>query len=218
LRTVLLAIGRMIAWLNAISSFLSLLSTVCFFIGSLGGSDEVDIVEKANWFSVENSQFQLYSNFRKYIMVDPEGQYSDMYYDDDACTVAYCVPCADFGMALFPLITVATAASFYTFGATFIGAHYPSTLLSMRGFVASSMATLLALFGWGFFMNKCYLQFYDLYKEDLSYGPGSVASLVGYLAMFAVVLMQLTGLLLGRDEKAREKVFVEPDPEPEDDA
>lgn len=210
----------MIVLLNSFSCFLSLFATVMFFVGSLGGSYEPTLVRKASWFYLESSNHTVHANIWKVIEV--KGASGDntvaLFYADDACVADYCEPCALYGLVLFSPLVFGTVAAFVVFGITFINSHYPSLTLSWRGTGASCLSLITVLIGWGAFMNNCYLVFKDSFTEDIEYGPGAVTTLVGCLAMFLVVVMQIRSLLLVRAQVADDlaKVFVEPDPDPEE--
>lgn len=208
----------MIELINGFSAFFSILCAIFFGMGALGYSDDNDMVKRDSWFHVESSSLTVYANLLKMIFIASDGTVEGMYYDDDMCLFDFCDYCKLYGTVVMPLMVLSTITAFALFVTTFIGAHYPTVALSWRGIFLSSLSTISALLGWGFFMNKCYLEFHKVFKEGSGYGPGSVLPLLGYLIMFGVTVMQIIATVLGTRAEARRKamVFVEPDAEEED--
>jgi hypothetical protein len=123
-------------------------------------------------------------------------------YDSDSCTADYCDACEQDGLAAFGLLIIALFFSaFVVLLSTSLLFTFNASRQIANVFVsfAAGCTSLIAI---GFFMGDCLNLIDDASTGDLSWGPGSILTIIAMGLMWAIVMMQIVASAVGSNVTA----------------
>lgn len=194
----------MIVNLNLVSAALCCIAFLFFLIGCIGFSSDEGTAKDVAWIHYKHeSDNQLWFALRILTFRMDFGVFGvatgSVKYDHQDCNFNFCDECSTAGQSAFGLLIVALLATMVTgiLSSGIVGAF--SYVLQLANVVIAGIAVLASIIGVSVFMNDCYNKIQDDINEDkdLTWGPGSVLSLIGMLFMMAVVVLQIVATLTG---------------------
>lgn len=186
--------------LNALSLALSVISLTFFLVACIGYSDNEDTLQNVSWAVYDENGVQQWFGLRSYAMkaniygtsVDGTADYSD-------CGGNTCDSCDQDGKSSFGLMIIALvfATVCAALSGTMIGAA--SSTMQIANVIMAFIAFGASLVSVGVFMGGCYTDLKDNYSDGdkLTWGPGSILSIIGMLIMFMVTVFQIAAVAIG---------------------
>jgi hypothetical protein len=200
--------------LNGVSAALASVSFIFYIVGCVGYSSNRDGIKSTNWinYSVGNTDDyfnpEIYIGLRKVLLTfnsnynqiisfkscadGDDDDYDDYDDDDNTCDICY-----KNGQATFGLLVVAAILAFVVICLSGATAASPNAPLTYVNLVCSFISGLFGVIGFGLFMHSCYNKFDDDVTETLHYGPGAIMSLVAFLLMWLVIVLQIAASAMG---------------------
>ena len=176
--------------LNAISSVLALISSVFFLIAIIAYSTEVTTVRNTAWFISENSgDVDIYVGLQQLVIEQSGASNQRVTYGN--CAGNTCNVCERQGDRAFGLLVISVVFSFISLGLSLGGAVTPLIGISASNLVASFIASLFGVIGWSLFVDKCFRKISSETDQDFEFGPGSILSLIAFILMFIVFVLQV---------------------------
>jgi hypothetical protein len=207
--------------LNGASAGLGLISFIFFTVGCFGYSSYREGIIQNNWINykiefddditsqwtpkvyvgLQKSLIDITSGYSKLFPFNSCADSGDDYYDDgdrdDMCNVCY-----RNGRSTFGLIVVSTVLAFIVTCLSGATAASPNAPLTYVNLVCSFISGLFGVIGFGLFMHSCYNKLDDATTDTLHYGPGAIMTLIAFLAMWVVIVLQIAVAALGAGNKA----------------
>jgi hypothetical protein len=190
---------------NIVTLVFSVICLALFIVGAIGFAEQRDVIRNVSWItSTETDNIDIFYGLRKaYASIN--GVHVAQAYDDDSCTADYCDACEQDGLAAFGLLIIAlffsalnillSTSLLFTFNAS---RQIANVFVSF----AAACTSLIAI---GFFMGDCYNlidQDQDDNAGDLSWGPGSILTIIGMGLMWTIVVMQIVASAVGSEVTA----------------
>jgi hypothetical protein len=206
--------------LNGASAGLGLISFIFFTVGCFGYSSYREGIIQNNWINYKsgfdddyapNWNIKVYVGLQK-VLVDLTTGYSQLLpfnscgnddddtYDDDDNNL--CSVCYRNGRSTFGLLIISTVLAFIVTCLSGATAASPNAPLTYVNLVCSFISGLFGVIGFGLFMHSCYNKLDDATTDTLHYGPGAIMTLIAFLAMWVVIVLQIAVAALGAGNKA----------------
>jgi hypothetical protein len=200
--------------LSAVSTIFGGFTFIFYIVGCVGYSASRDPIMNTAWitYDVQDDDYNsfspkvyvglqkvLFTINSKYNALFPWkscGSGDDGYddYDDDS---DFCNACHNDGKATFGLLVIASICAFIVTGLSFLSVKTPSPTITIANLIAAFISGLFGVIGFGLFMHDCYSKLDDAAVGNLQYGPGSITTLVGFLLMWIVVVLQIAMAAIG---------------------
>jgi hypothetical protein len=195
--------------LNGVSAGLAALATIFYIVGCVGYASEEDAIKNTNWINYAGDDdlldIKVYVGLKK-VLFTATNDYSttfkfsscanddDNYDDDDN---GLCSTCDETGKAAFGLLIISTILAFVVTCLSGATAASPNAPLTYANLVCSFVSGLFGVIGFGLFMHSCYNKVDDTTTVDLQYGPGAILSLIAFLMMWIVIVLQIAVAAMG---------------------
>ena len=197
--------------LNIISIVLASLSSLFYMIGCIGYSDTDGVIKNVSWFNFDyNGQkgwYGLQMAVGEYT-IGSTTKTTSQTWSDCSSNSHICKTCEEDGNGTVALLIIATIFAFIVI--IFSGINISASSQGLQTF-----NVFIAFFSWlcgvvavGVFMNKCFNEVnsqYDNTSITLNYGSGAVLSIVGFVLMFIVVILQIGASVMGGGNGAMAK-------------
>lgn len=184
--------------LNITSAILSATSFTFFLVGVIGYSNENTTVQNTNWFhryGTGSAENQNYFVGLERIVFQNGGLTQGFVYADLDCG-DLCNVCERQGENAFALLVIAVIFAFITMALSTASAIAPMSQISGANIATSFVSTLFGVIGWSLFVNKCFHKIVRSIDGDFDYGPGAILSLIAFLLMFIVFVLQIAATAL----------------------
>jgi hypothetical protein len=196
--------------LNGVSAGLAALATIFYIVGCVGYSSDHDGIKNTNWinYAMGDDDYvtpKVYVGLKKVLITVNSDynfmiKYSECANDDDSNGL--CSTCNDNGKATIGLLIISTILAFIVTCLSGATAASPNAPLTYVNLVCSFISGLFGVIGFGLFMHSCYNKLDDATTDTLHYGPGAIMTLIAFLAMWVVIVLQIAVAALGAGNKA----------------
>jgi hypothetical protein len=190
--------------LNGVSAGLAALATIFYIVGCAGYASEEDAIKNSNWINYAGDDdvfdIKVYVGLKK-VLFTATSDYSTMFTfsscanDDDSNGL--CSTCEETGKGAVGLLIISTILAFVVTCLSGATAASPNAPLTYVNLVCSFISGLFGVIGFGLFMHSCYNKVDDTTTVDLQYGPGAILSLIAFLMMWIVIVLQIAVAAMG---------------------
>eukprot|EP01032_Pedospumella_encystans_P013040 gene13040-15039_t len=187
--------------LNATSALLSVTSFTFYFIGVIGYAVREETVKNVNWFHVfQRNNLHVNAGLRALYYETSTGTDVQLIYAD--CTQDFCDRCDKYGHSTFALLVVALVLAFIVTLLSVSGAFAPSSSLSGANIALSLTSVIFGAVGFGLFTHICFPKLENEVNSDWDYGPGAIFTLIAFLLMFIVAVLQVVATAIAPKAEA----------------